>query len=920
MKRKILFILLLTALLSSLTARTVRVAYYLEPGFQEYDEKSGMYSGYSYELLIAIQQYNSWDYEFIRTKTYGEAIDLLKNGDADLISGVYLDELPHDEFFISTNPVINSEMMIVSNPNTRNYSFEDFEKFNKIKIGYFEDAATGKKLTEGCSEYAKQHDFEPIFTPFSSQSDCEQALHSGAIDAMLVNSIHKTSFYKIAEYRGQYLFFALSRKNEKVKKELDDAMASIFRDVPDFYDVLLHRYYNSHVPNLFKPTEAELRFIKYSGPIKVACTKTFFPISFFKGNEYTGPLAEVYKLISEKTGLNFEYVPYDSYKDAINAVKNGRADILCELAQDFTIAADYGVSLTTSLTNMAVLLVQKDENSSQKAKPVVATPYSSYLERISFNMFKDNAVYLTCKDSKECMNAVALGKADLTLINSYHLSSYQANAKYLSLHYAVLPEYQYSISMGVNKKSDPRLLPLMSKAIGMLGSPLITNIFRTQISEQQSLDLLSMLYRKPSIFILFITLLTIILTGVPLAFFYIKSINRKNKELVSANSAKIDFVSKMSHDIRTPLNGILGMVYLAKAESNSPKTAGYLKKIESSGQYLLTILNDILDMNKIGSKNFTFQDAPYNLTDLKNGLISMFSQQCKDKNIKFNIDLPQLNKLILVDKVRFFQIFMNLVSNSVKYTNPGGYVNLYYRNLFTGNETMSCDFIVEDNGIGINEEFRKKMFDPFTQERNTATSMGTGLGLAIVKQLVDAMGGFIRVESEEGKGSSFFVSMVLPLVQGESQPDKDEQKESGLSSEEIASQEENSLEGKNVLICEDDAINAEITAEVLRKKGIVPTIARNGKIGTELFEQSGENHFSAILMDIRMPVMDGWEATKIIRGMNRKDSQAIPIIALSADSFVQERTELEATGMTSSLYKPIDPLKLYESLEKFICP
>ncbi|MBQ2481188.1 MAG: response regulator, partial [Treponema sp.] len=516
--------------------------------------------------------------------------------------------------------------------------------------------------------------------------------------------------------------------------------------------------------------------------------------------------------------------------------------------------------------------------------------------------------YKMYASANDCMKAVLSGEADYTLLNSYQAAVYQANVKYINMQYTVIPEYQYTICAGISSRADPRLLSIMSKGIQALGENYITSIFRKELSLEQEADIFSFFYRNPSLLILFITLITFIILGIPAAAIYIMLMRRKNSALVRANDEKMDFVSKMSHDIRTPLNGILGMVYLSKKEDNPKNTSNYLQKIELSGNYLLSILNDILDINKMGCQKISLSPAPYSFEEFADELHVLFDPLCQKKDISFSTEFPKLEKKIFTDKMRFMQLFSNLVSNSIKYTANGGKIKVYCKNYSYAEDAFVSDIVVEDTGIGMSKSFQQHMFEPFTQERNTAASMGTGLGLAIVKQIVTLMGGFIRVESEQNKGTSFFITLVLPLVEKEDAP---------LGEGSKVKDKTAILEGLHILVCEDDSINAEITAELIRRAGMEADIAKNGQEGLDLFEKSPENYYAAILMDIRMPIMDGWEATSKIRSLNRRDAGSVPIIALSADAFVQDRMATSSTGLTGNLPKPINPQKLYDAIADY---
>ncbi|MBQ3799638.1 MAG: response regulator, partial [Treponema sp.] len=314
---------------------------------------------------------------------------------------------------------------------------------------------------------------------------------------------------------------------------------------------------------------------------------------------------------------------------------------------------------------------------------------------------------------------------------------------------------------------------------------------------------------------------------------------------------------------------------------------------------------DILDMNKIVGKNFELHPEPYPFEEFKSYIVAIIAPLCLKKGIACIIDNLELEGAFLVDRLRFNQIFVNILSNSVKYTKSGGHVHLCFANVAADDKTFIGEIIVEDNGIGMSDEFQKKMFEPFTQEKETMANMGSGLGLFIVKQLVESMGGSIRVESKPRRGSRFIVSLSLELVPYEKE-------------KVIVQDDKNLLDGLRVLMCEDNEINAEIASQMLERKGVTVDVAENGKVGLEKFSNSEDGYYDLILMDIRMPVMDGFETAKEIQQLDRSDAKEIPIIALTADAYLQDEEKSTSCGMVAHIAKPVNADCLYETIERCI--
>jgi len=384
----------------------------------------------------------------------------------------------------------------------------------------------------------------------------------------------------------------------------------------------------------------------------------------------------------------------------------------------------------------------------------------------------------------------------------------------------------------------------------------------------------------------------------------------------TANAAKSDFLSRMSHDIRTPLNGIIGITYLAQGMGNSPQMVDYLHKIDTSSKFLLGLINDVLDMSKAESGKLELHPEPYVVKDFLEYLDSVIVPLCREKGLKFVVDAHATPGVaVMFDPLRLNQIFFNLLSNAVKYTPEGGTVTYRLREERISESRLSVTGQVIDTGIGMSEEFQKVLFEPFTQEnrRDVSESRGTGLGLAIVKKIIDAMGGTIAVESEVGKGTTFTLHVeadCIPL----------EEATGGQKGTTVSHDDFGALAGRHVLLCEDHPLNQEIAEKMLEQEKVNVEVAEDGSKGLDMFVQSPLNYYDAILMDIRMPVMDGYEATRQIRALDRPDARSIPIIAMTADAFVEDVRKCFDVGMNDHIAKPIDPGRLYAALLSAIEP
>ena len=393
-----------------------------------------------------------------------------------------------------------------------------------------------------------------------------------------------------------------------------------------------------------------------------------------------------------------------------------------------------------------------------------------------------------------------------------------------------------------------------------------------------------------------------------------QEINEKNRELQviakeaeSAAEAKSEFLSRMSHDIRTPMNAIMGLTHLAQEEDSIEQIQEYLHNIEVSTNFLLGLINDILDMSKIEHGDLKLKEDIFPRDEFINSIETVIGPLMREKNINFVIQMPKNAECIRADRLRFSQIFFNLLSNAAKFTPTGGTVEFSSELIEKKENKLKLRFHVKDDGIGMSEEFQKHLYDPFSQERSKLgdTVKGTGLGLPIVKSLVDIMGGNIQVNSQLGKGTEFIVDLTVEIAE------KDEEKEQNNTSVE-------DLKDARILLVEDNEINIYVAQLILEKAGCVVEVARDGKQAVEQFQQSMDGYFKAILMDVRMPVMNGIEATREIRALPREDAKKVPVIAMTADAFDEERKQTLDAGMNYHLSKPINPQILYSVLSKYL--
>lgn len=374
-----------------------------------------------------------------------------------------------------------------------------------------------------------------------------------------------------------------------------------------------------------------------------------------------------------------------------------------------------------------------------------------------------------------------------------------------------------------------------------------------------------------------------------------------------ANAAKTKFLARMSHDLRTPLNGVIGMAALAR-EPGCPRETEehYLDEIQRSGRYLLGLIDDVLDMSKIECDQISLHPKTCDMREVAATIDSVGANECREKGIRFSADIPVKGpaRYVWLDKLRFEQILLNLLSNAIKFTPPGGEIRLEIQDCPAAEGWRSWHILVRDTGIGISQEFLPRVFDSFSQENEDDSRSGTGLGLTIVKRLVELMDGTIRIESAAQRGTDVLVDMPVRTVCPPQQN--------------AAPANKTSLAGRRILLCEDNAVNAEIVRVLLNHENMRVEQAKNERVGLEQFASSPEGYYDAVLMDIRMPEMNGIEAARAIRALPRPDAATVPILALTANAFDEDRRACLAAGMNAHLPKPIEPEELYAALAEFL--
>ena len=866
---------------------------------------------YDKEYLQAIAEYANWDYEYVPA-TWEKCLEMAKNGEIDILFDVSKTEERMQYYNFSSEPM-GTEMSYLITRNDSPLHFNDFEAFNGLLVGYEQDST----MIEDLKAYGKNKGFTFRTRAFKSSAEMYVALKAGEINAGVQTNYLEVpeGAVIIAKCNPAPVYIITTKKKPELIVELDSAMAHLFSYNPNFNADIFNRIFKNNNSKSENYSQQEKQYLESRPVITVIYEKNWAPFEYDDKGRAAGITPDIIRAIGKDTGLNFKFVLLDSTQSIYNEITGIPDDTIMAVSYDYIWANHHDLLVTQPYISGSVMSVTKKPEIDPKTVAIVAGGFLAKEINREYPELK-SVKYLTFE---ECMQAVADGRADCTFLNSYQANYYRSMSAYDSFSYKPVEKISQNIALGITTSSNPALLGIVSKSLHRISAKDLQSILSENSVSQERLSPRVLIRRYPMETAAAIGSFSILLCllVVMAAFSNTKkrqalALAKAKQEAEDANKAKSDFLSRMSHDIRTPLNGIIGMTRIAQGETNSIQTADCLDKIDMSSKFLLGLVNEILDMSKAESGKLELHPEPYYADDFRGYINAVIQPLCDGKNQTLQFEVHTIDKVVpKLDILRINQVYFNLLSNAVKYTPEGGKIIVTVDEKITPENKDCITVSIRDNGIGMSEDFQKVLFNPFTQEHRDDNSemRGTGLGLAIVKKIIDAMGGTITVKSKIGEGSEFTFTVCCDYV---SENNTNRAAQVVVPTGNILEK----LKGKHVLLCEDHPLNQTIAKALLKEKGVLVDIAENGQEGVTHFANSAINYYDAILMDIRMPVMDGLEATRQIRVLTRSDAKTVAIIAMTADAFEESMQEAKAAGMDDYVTKPIEPEKLYRALAK----
>ncbi len=893
--------------------RSVRVGFFPFEGYYAVDA-SGERSGYGYELLQLIAQHANISYTYVdNVASWDEMEQMLQDGRLDMLTSVQKTPEREEKFAFSETPIsTSSTMMTVKSGNTRIVT-GDYSTYSGIRVGVIRDNSHAQKY----ADFAHKMGFSYTEVPYDSLVELASALQEGtAIDACVTSSLRPLHNEWIIEQFDPSPFYMMMRKDDTALiDEVNSALSQLSLYSPNWQTDLYSKYYApDNGSNLLLSADERSYIAAQAGRVfKAAMQPDNAPFSWFEDGKACGIIPEIFAEIARRAGIAYEAVETKDKAAYQALVDASQVDFVMDTGWCYSLAENNGYKLTVPYLSLTISQVSKIGVASS-GDSRVAVPSGPVWGKLSNSSRYDGWNFAAVDTAVDAVNGVVRGNYDRAAVYTSFAQQYIHNNIRSGLQMSLMPDVQVDLSVGVPVAQDYLLLSVMSKSAESVRATYAKDVLlKNTMDTHGDISFRDYFYLHP---FQAAAALAVVLTIT--AIFVILLLNGRRQrraniaiqkaknEADAANEAKSTFLSSMSHDLRTPLNGIVGFTDLAIREGSEEKRLDYLKKIQVSGNLLSDLVEDTLELSRIESGKMTLNLEPIKGGELAKTVAMAVTPAAELKHIHLIADSSRYpHEVIYCDRLKLQKVMLNLLSNAIKYTPPGGTVSMSVEVIEPPRNGMTRRLVVEDNGIGMSEDFLTKLYEPFSQEHRAEAGnvAGTGLGLTIVKRIVDLMNGTITVESRVNKGTKFIIDLPVSRIEEDSG-------ESAPSSQVVA------LKGKNILLCEDNDLNAEIAALLLKEQGVKVTRAENGQAGVDLFASSPEGFFFSILMDLRMPVLDGYAAAKAIRKLKRSDAPDIPIIALSADAFEENKKMASEAGMTGYLTKPIDPAKLVTELSK----
>jgi len=906
-------------------AKVVRVGSFGDT-FNYVNEK-GIRKGYGYELLQTLSGYTGWQLEYV-TCDWSDCFEKLKNGEIDIMGDISYTPDRAEEMLFSDEPMGEENDYLYADLSRTDISASDYKTLNGKKIG----VPMGTEPEVMLTEWEEKYDLKTQHVNIANNEDVKQKLANREIDGFV--SLEESFWTElgistITCVGSSDIYYAINKDRADIKEELDNAMR-VLEDADPFYTADLYKRYFSmdYTPIL---TGEEKAWLKEHGAIRMGFLTGDSGVSTCDPatGEITGTITDYIQFAKDCLGnqeLEFQMVGYDSKEAELGALKSGEIDMVFHFDQSPNLAEEYRVACTNTTWTSNMMAVTNKQHFDENQANRVAVPQNKLSLTRYLAVYYPQWEIVDCATPEDAAKLVKDGQADCFVTG---VSSQENYSKEYDFYSVPLPNPAKSC-FAVNS-GNGILLSILNKTIKAMPANMLTGALAMYKSAARKVTLGEFIRDNfvkvllvSSIFAAVILLMILkLLQKARKAEAAARKAANDTQELnaklqiaaenaESANRAKSTFLFNMSHDIRTPMNAIIGYADLAARHSDEPaKLEKYMENIQVCGQNLLMLLNNVLDLARIENDK---TEMEYSVSDVEKDFrncIAMFQNQADSKGQTLTVTTHLLHPYIYADVPHLTEVCTNLVSNAVKYTGNGGTIRCDVAQK-PGEKEGWCDTVitVADDGIGMSQEFQQHIFEPFERERTSTVSKveGSGIGMGIVKKLVGLMGGTVEVESKIGVGSTFTVTIPCRIAL----------QEEAQAKREINPSNQKCLCGTRILLTEDNDLNAEIATELLQEEGCTVDRAKDGVECVDMLEKAADGTYQLILMDVQMPVMNGYDATKVIRRMDDPQKANIPIVAMTANAFSEDKQVALDAGMNDHIAKPIDMSVLVPTLRKYL--
>ena len=895
------------------SAKVVRVGSF-EDTFNYVNEK-GARKGYGYELLETLSGYAGWQFEYV-TCDWSDCFEKLKNGEIDIIGGISYTEDRTQEMLFSDEPMGVEKYYLYADLSRADISASDFKTLNGKKIGVL----MGTEPEVMLAEWEEKYGLKTEHVNISNNEDVKQKLANHEIDCFV--SLEESFWAErgistITRVGESGIYYAINKNRPDIKEELDDAMRALDEAVPFYTADLYKRYFSmDYTPIL---TGEEKAWLRKHGAIRMGFLASDSGVSTFDPatGEFTGVITDYIQFAADCLGnqeLEFQLVGYDSKEAELDALKSGEIDMIFHVDQSPNLAEEYHFACTNTTWTSNLMAVTNKQHFNENNVNRIAVPQNKLSLKKYLAFYYPQWEIVDCDTQEDAARLVKDGQADCFVTGISSENKYSKKYSFYSVPLVNPVRSCFAVNSG-----NRSLLSILNKTIKAMPVNMLAGALAMYKSSARKVTLSDfikdnffkvMLISSIAVAVVLLTILMLLQkarkaeAAARKAASDTQELNAKLQVAVekaeSANRAKSTFLSNMSHDIRTPMNAIIGFTTLALSNiDDTDRVKDYLGKTLASSNHLLSLINDVLDMSRIESGKIHLEEVEVNLSDVLHDLKTIVSGQIFAKQLELYMDVMDVtDEDVYCDKTRLNQILLNLLSNAIKFTPAGGTVSVRVRQL--AGKVRGCgqyEFRIKDNGIGMSQEFAQKIFEPFERERTSTVSriQGTGLGMAITKNIVDMMGGTIEVQTAQGKGTEFTVCVPM-RAQTEQRP-----------VEKITE-----LEGLKALVVDDDFNTCDSVTKMLVKVGMRAEWTLSGKEAVLRARQSIEmsDVYHAYIIDWRLPDMNGIEVTRQIRSLH----DDTPIIILTAYDWSDIEVEAKAAGVTAFCAKPMFMSDLRETL------